>query len=187
MQDSTVYYDDEYRKFTSNFRNVYWRLAFQLMREHKQDKALEILRSSIERLPNTSIPYSFYMPRYVDLFHLLKDDKTAKEITDVLLRNALSNLDFVTNNGGNRNSHYDMVSRSLYILRDLNRFYRTSEQRADKRIQQLEYAKATLETTEGDAEITELKQRQIYFAEYAIKLDEILEQKMESFYPSSGQ
>jgi hypothetical protein len=187
MQDSTVYYDDEYRKFTSNFRNVYWRLAFQLMREQKQEEALKVLRTSIEKLPNSSVPFSFYMPRYVDLFHLLKDDKTAKDIADILLANTLSNLDFVSNNGGNTSARYDLVSRSLYILRDLNRFYRTSEQRADKRIKQLEYAKLTSETTEGDAEIEELKRRQVYFTEYALKLDELLEQKMSEFYPSSSR
>ena len=99
----------------------------------------------------------------------------------------LSNLDFVSNNGGNTSARYDLVSRSLYILRDLNRFYRTSEQRADKRIKQLEYAKLTSETTEGDAEIEELKRRQVYFTEYALKLDELLEQKMSEFYPSSSR
>jgi hypothetical protein len=104
LDDSTIFYDENYLRFPANARNQYHALAGQLIAEGKLDKAKEVLNYSLTKIPDRSIPYDYYMPSYISLLYKVGEDKKAEEITNTMSSRAIEMLEYMDKKKMNANS-----------------------------------------------------------------------------------
>lgn len=83
-----VYYDETYRTPIVSARIAFFRLADQLLREGKKDKALEVINYSLKTIPDKSIPYDQISSNYVRFLFELGEPKRALEIADIMATRA---------------------------------------------------------------------------------------------------
>ena len=98
LDDSTIFYDENYLRFPANARNQYHALAGQLIEEGKMDKAKEVLNYSLTMIPDKAIPYDYYMPSYISLLYKLGEDKKAEDIVTKMSARALEMLAYMDKN-----------------------------------------------------------------------------------------
>jgi len=75
LNDSTVFYDENYFRFTSNHRDLFHSLASQLLREGQKEKAKKVIDFCFEKIPGSSIPYDYHSAMFVPLLLELGEDK----------------------------------------------------------------------------------------------------------------
>jgi tetratricopeptide (TPR) repeat protein len=128
FEDPNTFHDEEYRKFGSNARSMYHRLAYRLYNEGRKEEAKEVLDMALERIPDASIPYSYFMPRYVELYHLLGEHERAQNLADTIGQRAEESLEYIIEwkkqpMKGNKMYDY-MEQKSLMVVNQLAYIYR---------------------------------------------------------------
>ena len=120
LDNPDTYNDEEYRKFGTNTRYNIYRLADALAKEGKRTEALSYLDMALEKIPDEVIPYSFFMPNFVELYQQLGEDERAQELADLLADRAVNTIEYSlkTDQGS------DMASRSMLTLQRLALVYR---------------------------------------------------------------
>lgn len=86
LDDSTIYYTQDYLGFVLNSRSTFNTLAQNLIEEGDFDRASKVLMKCLEVMPNSSLPYDFFN---IQQIALLLDISTAKSV---------NNVDDITNN-----------------------------------------------------------------------------------------
>ncbi|MBD0402353.1 DUF2723 domain-containing protein [Flammeovirga sp. EKP202] len=142
MQDESVYYDDEYRKFGANTRNNIYRLSEKLYVDGlaKEDEAkLKLSKEKLDwilsMIPDTTIPYSFYSPKYMELYYKLGATKEANEIFDILVRRSQENVNYYANTGRGTES---VARRSLIVLQQLAQIFESNLKLVNARLSERE-------------------------------------------------
>ncbi len=121
FDDPGTYNDDEYRKFGANTRHSFYKLADVLYKKGDKEKAIEILNMGLEKIPDYTIPYSFFIPRYIELYHKLGEHEKADQIANLVARRAVENIDYITRN---QNDIEELRQKSMMILQSLSSLYR---------------------------------------------------------------
>ncbi len=67
--DPKVYLDETNRRMASNFRNIYARLAEQLIEEGQKEKAIEVLDRVMHEMPEHSYPYNFFILSVIESYY----------------------------------------------------------------------------------------------------------------------
>ena len=83
--DGNIYVDPETRKNSISFRNSLGRLADELIKEKKFDKAEEILDLSIEKMPIDKYGYYRLVIGYIDSYYNIKKPEKARFIAEFLI------------------------------------------------------------------------------------------------------
>ncbi|MFY0599356.1 MAG: DUF2723 domain-containing protein [Cyclobacteriaceae bacterium] len=73
LDNPDVYYSQDYRNFCLNHRSAFNTLAEDLVQKGEYEKALEVIKRSLEVMPNESIPYDYFNIQQVGI--LLSIDK----------------------------------------------------------------------------------------------------------------
>ena len=60
MNDPSVYLDEDHRRLTVSFRNIFQRLAAALLEENKPDSAIAVLDRALELMPEYNVPYNYF-------------------------------------------------------------------------------------------------------------------------------
>ena len=138
------YYDDEYKKFGAQFRQAYFRLAQEYFERGEKEKAVETLDKAFELLPVINVPYSYYEPYFVQLYHLAEADDKALALAEDISSRAMGNLNFVYKNNLNQFNYSDIVQRSSIQMRVLMSVYRQLDAMTTQEIQRLETKKSIM-------------------------------------------
>ncbi|PWJ40890.1 glycosyltransferase family 117 protein [Sediminitomix flava] len=138
MNNEAVYYDDEYRKFGANTRNNFYRLAEDLYYKDRDEEAKAVMDSILNEIPDKTIPYSFFAPKYVELYHKLGDHEKANEIAETIARRSSQNVNYAAAIRDKSTSSYGRSG--LMILQQLAMLYRGSLQAEKERLTLLESA-----------------------------------------------
>lgn len=110
-----VYYDETYKgPPVISARIAFFRLADQLIREGKEDKARQVLDYSLKVIPDKSIPYDQISSNYVRFLFTVGDNKKALQIADTMANRADQNLTY--DKTGNR---FGSPDSDLYILQTI--------------------------------------------------------------------
>ncbi|GAB3881922.1 glycosyltransferase family 117 protein [Spirosoma agri] len=110
-----VYYDETYKgPPVISARIAFFRLADQLIREGKKDKAREVLDFSLKVIPDKSIPYDQISSNYVRFLFTVGDDKKALDIANTMATRADQNLSY--DKTGRR---FGSPDADLYILQTI--------------------------------------------------------------------
>ncbi len=60
MYDPAVYLDEDHRRLTVSFRNVFQQLGAALVLENKPDSAIAVLDRAMEVMPEHNVPYNYF-------------------------------------------------------------------------------------------------------------------------------
>ncbi|MBB6463889.1 glycosyltransferase family 117 protein [Flammeovirga kamogawensis] len=138
LQDESVYYDGEYQKMALNTRNSVYRLAEKLYYDSllednlsKKKQSKKTLDWILTTIPDKTIPYSFYAPKFMGLYYKLGDTAAAEEIFEKLLQRSSENLSYYSTTGKGE------VNISYSILRNLSQFFESSLKDINQRLSQL--------------------------------------------------
>lgn len=85
--DGDIYHDPETRKNSISFRNSLGRLADELIKEEKFDKAEEVLDLSIEKMPMEKYGYFRLVIGHIESYYLIDRPEKARHIAEFLIGN----------------------------------------------------------------------------------------------------
>lgn len=94
MDDPNNYFDDEYRRFTSNHRSAINAIAIALLDEDDLDRAAEIMKYSLQVMPNEAIPYDLASGQMVPLLFEVGEDDLALDIVEQSSHKYVQMLEF---------------------------------------------------------------------------------------------
>lgn len=94
MDNPDNYFDDEYRKFTSNHRSALNSISIALLEEDKMEMASDIQNLSLEKFPNEAIPYDLASGQSVPLLFEMGEDELALDIIDKMSTRSVQMLEF---------------------------------------------------------------------------------------------
>ena len=84
ITDDNIYLDVETRKNSVTYRNNMERLARELIKEEKPEKALEILDISLEKMPVNKFGHYSMLISYIDLYYYIGETEKARKLTSEL-------------------------------------------------------------------------------------------------------
>lgn len=99
MDNPDNYFDDEFRRFTSNHRSALNSITIALLEEDKMEMAADIQKLSLERFPNEAIPYDLASGQSVPLLFEMGEDELALDIIDKMSTRSVQMLRFYENTG----------------------------------------------------------------------------------------
>ncbi len=148
FEDPNVYHDEEYRKFGSNTRNSYFRLADELYQLNRDEEAKRVLDEALEKIPDHAIPYSFFTARFIELYHKLGEHEKADQIRELLTRRAKENLDYILRTERDKP---DLRQVSLITLQQIALIYRRLERVSTMQLERLQ-TEVLINMEEGELE-----------------------------------
>ena len=98
MNDSNVYLDEEYRRFTSNHRSALNSIALALLDENRMEDAAKLLNFGLTTIPDKAVPYDLSSGQSVPLFFEVGEDEKALEIVDKISKRTLDMIEFYSKN-----------------------------------------------------------------------------------------
>lgn len=94
MDNPDNYFDDEFRRFTSNHRSVLNSITIALMEEDEMDRARTIQQLSLDKFPHKAIPYDLASGQSVPLLFELDMEEAALDIINEMSERSIQLLDF---------------------------------------------------------------------------------------------
>ncbi len=123
LQDSTVYYSEDYRNFALNHRASFSTLSDALIAEGKYEKARDVLLKCIEVIPDSSIPYDNFNVAMVGSLLKVGEEDVARNIAEITARRAEETLQYMEETG-NENFHEKQLS--FMVLSTLTRAFKAN-------------------------------------------------------------
>jgi hypothetical protein len=131
LDNPSVYYDENYKRFPLNSRKSFFLLAEQLYKESlseadptvKQNMAREVADYCMKVMPDNPIPYDVYTPQFVNLYLSLNDTAKANQIAEVMFKRSTDELEFLKKNRGRRDLN---VQTNAFILQQLFYAYKNA-------------------------------------------------------------
>ncbi|GHB44116.1 glycosyltransferase family 117 protein [Mongoliitalea lutea] len=99
MNDPSNYFDDEFRRFTSNHRSAINSIAIALLDEDDLERAADILKFSLEKMPHEAIPYDLASGQMVPLLFEVGEDDLALDIVEKVSVRSIEMIDFYQRTG----------------------------------------------------------------------------------------
>ena len=99
MNNPDNYFDDEFRRFTSNHRSALNSLTIALLEEDKMEMAAAIQKLGLEKFPNEAIPYDLANGQSVPLLFEMGEDDLALDIIDKMSTRSVQMLRFYESTG----------------------------------------------------------------------------------------
>lgn len=117
LQDSTIYYSEDYRNFVQNHRGTINEITDALMAKGDKEKAREVLLYSLEKMPNSTIPYDVSNARNVETLFEVGEKEKAIEVATKLGNRMIDLSDY---NISKRNFGNDTYN-AIVVLSELQR------------------------------------------------------------------
>lgn len=119
LNDSSNYYDENYRRFPLNSRNSFYRLAEALANQGDMKRCGEVVDYCFKIMPDAAIPYDPYTPQFVPLLKRMGREKEGKEIIATMAKRAEDELNYYSRLD-NPSAFANEANNNLYILYNLS-------------------------------------------------------------------
>lgn len=141
LQDSTVYYSEDYRNFVLNHRGTINEITDALLAKGDKEKGREVLLYSLEQMPHATIPYDVSNARNVEsLFEVGEKEKAI----DVATKLGNRMIDMAEYNISKRNFGNDTYN-AIVVLSELQRvLYKYGEAELAKKYEDAYQKSATV-------------------------------------------
>jgi len=116
MDNPNNYFDDEYRRFTSNHRSSINSVVIGLIDEDKMEEAADLLELSINKMPHEAIPYDLASGQSVPLYFEVGKDSIALDIVNKMTKRSIEMLKFYIDN----NREFD---REAMISSEMTKYF----------------------------------------------------------------
>lgn len=130
LNDSTRFFDENYRRFPLSLRNSFVRLADALANEGQTEKAKEVIKKCFEAMPDAAIPYDPYVPRFVGVMLKVGMKSEAAKITQIMRARSVSELKYYGGSGKNSPMAAAEIQNNLFIIQELMLTYARSNEEA---------------------------------------------------------
>jgi hypothetical protein len=124
LNDSTIYYTEDYRGAVQNHRNTMNTIARALILEGDTTKARDVLDKSLDAMPDASIRYDATALETIRLYFVLNDKEKARTIADTMQQRADQLLTYYGEQGHTGSD----VNFQLAILAEIGRIYETFDE-----------------------------------------------------------
>ena len=116
LDNPSVYYNEDYRKFVLNHRASFNTLTATLINENQEAKALEVALKNLEYMPDVAVPYDYTTSTTIDYLFRLGATDLALEMATVLGVRADEKAAYYIANDNNIGFE---LQQNLVILREL--------------------------------------------------------------------
>ncbi len=116
LNDPNAYFDENYRRFPLSLRMSFQRLTEALINEGKNEEAKAVIKKCFEIMPDKTIPYDPYTPRFVLFMMKVGMAKEAKEIAAIMAARSEQILSYYSQPGQRNEGE---IQNNLYILQEL--------------------------------------------------------------------
>ena len=99
MDNPDNYFDDEFRRFTSNHRSAVNSIAIALLDEEDMDRAAELLKFSMKVMPHEAVAYDLASGQSVPLLFEVGEDDLALDVVDKISHKSIQMLEFYKKTG----------------------------------------------------------------------------------------
>jgi hypothetical protein len=117
LDDPKVYVDPASAPFITGSRIAFYELAVQFYNEGKREKAKEVLLFSLQKMPDTCLPYDHTLLAYMELLGLLKKEDMASSIGEILGERSAQNADYFFKKKDTKNPEFQYA---IYVLQQLS-------------------------------------------------------------------
>lgn len=149
LQDSTVYYSEDYRNFVLNHRGTVNEIADALLVKGEKEKARELLLYSLNEMPNASIPFDVSNARNVESLFEVGEKEKAIEVATKLGNRMIDMADY---NISKRNFGNDTYN-AIVVLSELQRvLYKYGEPELAKKFEDAYQKNAGIYQSAGEME-----------------------------------
>ncbi len=112
-----IYIDENLMRMCRTHRMMFAQLAEQLIREHQNEKAVEVLDYAEEQLPGYNVPYDYTSASMASMYYLLGEDEKANVIMDNVAQSCVEYLRFARSLSKSRRASMDQTTgREAAIL-----------------------------------------------------------------------
>ncbi len=94
MNDPKVYLDETNMRMTMNLRNNFYRLAEELIKEHKYDETRVVINRCLEAMPDENIPFNYFVTPLAEGYYKIGDLEKGNEINLRLIEIFEEQLDY---------------------------------------------------------------------------------------------
>lgn len=122
LDNPNVYYSEDYRNFVLNHRASFNTLIEELIREGKQDKALEALNRCLEVMPDEVINFDHFSVQQVGYLLMLDEIDQAKEMANTIATRSDEMLAYMFENPA-KSDQFEL-QKNLITLSELARAFR---------------------------------------------------------------
>ena len=120
MEDGKIYMDEQNRRMCMNFRNNYARLAQEFIRLGQNEKAITVLDKSLSSIPESNVPYDYFMLSTAEQYYILKEYDKGNAIVKSLVDRYEDDLIYYSSlKGQYRKAVKGDSDRAKYILQQL--------------------------------------------------------------------
>ncbi len=95
MADPSVYLDEDHRRITVSYRNLFQRLAYELLEENKPDSAIAVLDRAMAVMPEYNVPYNYFTFLIAENYYFAGATDKGNKITERMIDIHEEKLDYV--------------------------------------------------------------------------------------------
>ncbi len=102
MEMEGVYLSEDHRRLAVNFRNVFQRLADQLLEENKTDSAIAVLDRAVAKMPEQNVPYNYFNLLIAEAYYAAGEAEKANVIMQRMIELNEQDLEYYFSFRGSR-------------------------------------------------------------------------------------
>lgn len=92
LQDGSVFFDENYKRFPFNLRGQYLTLATTLFNQGDKARALKVIDYCFEQIPHEGMPYDYFSAQFIPLLNKMGQKERAQDIADIVVADARADL-----------------------------------------------------------------------------------------------
>ncbi|WP_163715816.1 glycosyltransferase family 117 protein [Mangrovibacterium lignilyticum] len=120
MNNPNVYIDENNQRMMINIRNNFNRLAESLIKENKNDSAIQVLDKELELIPNTVVPYNYFSQQTADNYFAAGAIEKGQALIRNIFESYKQEMDYYLDLDSDKQLSVDEeMQRILYFLRDM--------------------------------------------------------------------
>lgn len=116
MVEKDVYLDETILRQTKNFRNIFFRLAEQLIMEGKKDSAVKAIDYCLKVMPNEKVQYDVFVVRLVEGYYLAGANEKGNALAKELMRIHEEKAKYFMSFKGKRNGVKTDIEDNIQIM-----------------------------------------------------------------------
>ncbi|MGB0402443.1 MAG: DUF2723 domain-containing protein [Salibacteraceae bacterium] len=109
VKGKDVYVDHNILRMCMNLRNNFSRCGDQLLREGKNEMAIELLNKCEEEMPEYNVPYNYFMLPIAELYFKLNETEKAKQILESMSNSYTEEVNYYLDM---KTDHYNSVKNN---------------------------------------------------------------------------
>jgi hypothetical protein len=120
INNPNIYFDEHHMRSIRNYRSNFARLADELVKEGKYDKAKIALDKCMEALPEKTVPYDYFMIPIAENYMKIGEKEKGTAILNRMAEIYIHNLKFYYDDTQAR-EYLDLKRNALYIMQEIKR------------------------------------------------------------------